>query len=270
MFGATLLFGINYWVAKGLMPYYLGSLQIIFLRVAGALFLFWTLEVFVPNSKGSIDRRDYPRIALAALLGITLNQILFFTGLNLTTPVDTALINSTNPLLVLVFSALLIRQSIKPIKIIGIIVGASGAMILVLYGRNTSLGGGSSAGNHFILANTICWSLYLVIAKPLMAKYHPVIVMRWIFLFGFLFAFPFTLFPILKIQTANFTLGTWGAIIYIIIGTTFLAYLFITYGLRRLSPSVVAFYTYLQPVIVAAIGISMFGQHFTFVKIVAA
>ena len=270
MLGATMLFGINYWVAKGLMPQYLQPMQIIFMRVAGALVLFWALEQGFASKSKKIERADFRRLAVAAMLGITMNQILFFTGLNLTTPVDSAIINSTNPLLVLAFSAVFLSQPIRPDKIAGIVLGACGALLLVVYGQKTISGGGTVTGNLFILANTVCWSLYLVIAKPLMEKYHPFKVMRWIFLFGFLFALPFTLRTLHSVNISAFTGYTWAAIFYVIIGTTFLAYLFITYGLRRLSPPVVAYYTYLQPAIVAGIGISLFNETLTLVKVLAA
>jgi len=271
MLGATLLFGINYWVAKGLMPGYLKPLQIIFLRISGALILIWLLELITPAAnKAKIQRKDLLRVAIAALLGISLNQILFFTGLNQTTPVDSAIINSTNPLMVILLSYLFLKQPIKITKVLGIILGAFGALLLILNSSSYSFGNSGQIGNIYIVANTLSWSLYLVIVKPLTTKYHPYLLMRWVFLFGFFFALPTTLKPFLDINTSNFTLYTWFSIAYVIIGTTFLAYLFITFGLRRLSPPVVAFYTYIQPVIVAIIGILLFREVISLAKILAA
>ncbi len=269
MFGATLLFGINYWVAKGLMPHYLQPVQIIFLRISGALVLFWALELGFAAKSKAIERSDILRIAFAALLGITLNQMLFFLGLNLTTPVDAAIINSINPMLVLVFTAVWLRKKIRADKIIGVLLGAGGALLLVVYGQAVKAGPGNTTGNLFILANTVSWSLYLVLAKPLMEKYHPFKVMRWIFCFGFLFAFPFTISSLHKIDMEAFTSYTWSAVVYVIIGTTFLAYLFITFGLRKLSSPVVAYYSYLQPVLVAGIGIILFSEKLSLIKVTA-
>jgi drug/metabolite transporter (DMT)-like permease len=271
MFGATLLFGINYWVAKGLMPLYLKPLQIIFLRIAGALVLIWIMELLSPIArKSSVRSSDFPRLAIAALLGIALNQILFFTGLNLTTPVDSAIINSTNPMMVLILSLIFMHKKVKSLNIVGIFLGAAGALILIIYRNPQGSSIGSLAGNLYIFANTLCWSMYLVIIKPLTIKYHPYVITRWVFLFGFLFALPFTIQPVLRIHFSGFTIHTLGAITYVIVGTTFLAYLFITFGLRKLSPSIVAFYTYLQPVIVAIIGIVIFSEIITLEKILAA
>lgn len=270
MLGATLLFGINYWVAKGLMPNYLEPLQIIFLRISGALLLIWLLELFTPASKKTrIQKKDISRLALAAFLGISLNQILFFIGLNKTTPVDAAIINSTNPMMVILLSYLFLKQPLKVVKLIGIILGALGAILLIISGDNFNFGNSNTLGNIYIVINTLCWSLYLVIVKPLTSKYHPYVLMRWVFLFGLLFALPFTLKPVLLIKTINFTISTWFSATYVIIGTTFLAYLFILFGLRRLSTPVVAFYTYLQPVIVAIIGILLFQEVLSLIKVLA-
>jgi drug/metabolite transporter (DMT)-like permease len=270
MIGSTILFGVNYWIAKGLMPNHLEPLQIIFLRISGAFVLFSLVGVIFPKiGQARIEKKDFPRIILVSLLGITLNQILFFTGLNLTSPLDTAIINATNPLLVFIISLFVIKGSINQRKIIGLLVGVAGAIILIFGAAKMEMGNGSFHGNLLIFANTLCWSLYLIIAKPLLTKYPPFVLMKWIFLFGLLFALPFTLKPLLRIDFHSFEPSTWGALIYVILGTTFLAYLFILFGLKQLSANAVAVYTYMQPVIVALIGITLFGEMMTIVKISA-
>ena len=142
--------------------------------------------------------------------------------------------------------------------------------MLILLGNPISLGGGNFKGNLFIVANTAAWSIYLVIAKPLMVKYNPFVLMRYIFLIGFIAVFPFTITQAMEIDFRSFDMRTWLSILYIIIGTTFMAYFFITFSLKRLSSSVVAYYTYLQPVLVALIGIVLFSELISWVKIVSA
>jgi drug/metabolite transporter (DMT)-like permease len=270
MIGATLLFSINYWVAKGLMPDRLLPMQIIFLRISGSVLLFFLLDLFyLRKGNNHIERSDIPRIILAGILGITMNQILFFSGLNLTTPIDTAIINSSNPLMVILISSVLARERLKVLKLTGIIIGAAGAIILVFFSQVHSAFEGGYLGNLLILANTLCWSFYLVIAKPLFEKYNPLLVMKWIFLIGFLFSIPFTFSSMFQLEFAQITINVLGSIIYIVIGTTFLAYLLITYGLQNLSASVVSVYTYVQPVIVAIIGISFFFEKITWIKVLA-
>ncbi|MBK7172732.1 MAG: EamA family transporter [Bacteroidales bacterium] len=270
MIGATLLFSINYWVAKGLMPDHLLPMQIIFLRIAGSLFLFFLLDMMILRVKvNRIERSDMPRIILAGMLGIALNQILFFSGLNLTTPIDTAIINSSNPLMVILLSSILTREKLKVLKLAGIVFGATGAIILVFFSQLNSALEGSFLGNLMILANTLSWSFYLVIAKPLFEKYHPLLVMKWVFFFGFLFSLPFTSSSMFNFSFSGLSLNVIGSILYIVLGTTFLAYLLITYGLKNLSASVVSVYTYMQPVIVAIIGIIFFTEKITLIKVLA-
>jgi len=270
MFAATLLFGLNYWVAKGLMPDHLLPMQIIFLRVLGTLIISWIIVLSFKNLRDlRIDRADFPRLILSSLLGVGINQVCFFTGLNLSTPVDAAIINSINPILVLVFSAFILHESIRRQRLVGIILGATGALMLILFG-NSHLMGGHLQGNLFIVANITAWSLYLVISKPLMVKYNPFVMMKWIFLFGFIEILPFTIVPTMQLNILTIDAYTWFALLYIVIGTTFLAYFFITFSLKRLSSTVIAYYTYLQPVLVAGIGIMMFAEKISWVKIVSA
>lgn len=253
------------------MPDHLMPLQIVFLRVFGALVLIWMLEWITGKSKGQrIEKKDHYRLAFAALTGITLNQALFFTGLSITTPIDTAIINSTNPMIVLLLSVIFLHQPAKKLKILGVLLGFSGTLILILAGGESyPLHMGGIKGNILIVLNTLCWSIYLIIIKPLTGKYHPYVLMRWIFLYGFILLIPIAATSVTSIHFDSFTLTTWGSLIYIIVGTTFLAYLFITFGLSRLTPSVVAFYTYLQPVIVAVVGILIFSEGISMYKIVA-
>lgn len=270
MLTATLLFGVNYWVAKGLMPNHLLPMQIIFLRILGTFIIALIIQMSIKEFRVlKIDRADYPRLILSSLSGVAINQMMFFTGLNHTTPVNAAIINSASPILVLVFAAWILKEPIGTSRLGGILLGAAGALMLILLGNPLSLKGGDLTGDMFIVVNTATWSLYLVISKPLMVKYNPVLMMRWMFMIGFIGIFPFSIRQALEINFSSFDSYTWFSILYIIIGTTFLAYFFITYSLKRLSSPVVAYYTYIQPVIVAIIGIIIFAERISWVKIVS-
>lgn len=270
MLAATLLFGANYWIAKGLMPDHLLPMQIIFLRILGTFLIAFTLQLSIKEFRVlRIEKADYPRLILVSLTGVAINQMMFFIGLNHTTPVDAAIINSANPILVLVFAAWLLNDRIGASRLSGILMGLTGALILILFGSPLSLKGGHLSGNLFIMVNTAAWSLYLVIAKPLMVKYNPLLMMKWMFLIAFISVFPFTIRQALAIDFGSFDTYTWFSILYIIIGTTFMAYYFVTYSLKRLSSPVVAYYTYIQPIIVAVIGIMLFAELISWVKVVS-
>lgn len=270
MLTATLLFGVNYWVAKGLMPNHLLPMQIIFLRISGTFIIALIIQMSIKEFRVlKIDRADYPRLILSSLSGVAINQMMFFTGLNHTTPVNAAIINSASPILVLIFAAWILKERIGTSRLGGILLGAVGALMLILLGNPLSLKEGDLTGDMFIVVNTATWSLYLVISKPLMVKYNPVLIMRWMFMIGFIGVFPFSIRQALEINFSSFDSYTWFSILYIIIGTTFLAYFFISYSLKRLSSPVVAYYTYIQPVIVAIIGIIVFAERISWVKIVS-
>lgn len=264
---AGLIFGGNYWIAKSLMPHYLGPLQIVFLRGAGAFILFWLVHTLFVREH--IQQRDYVRLAAAGLLGITLNQTMFFAGLNFTTPVDAAIIHLCNPLIVLVLAALFIKETISGRKIIGIIAGAVGAAIMILYGKTTAFSSATFWGNILIFLNTTAYAGYLIVVNPLMAKYHPITVMKWVFTFGFLFVLPFTIWPFMKIDYNRLGLIQWGSVMYIVLGVTFLTYLLTIFALKYLQASQVSYYIYFQPLFASIIALWAGIEILTWWKIVA-
>jgi drug/metabolite transporter (DMT)-like permease len=264
-----LLFGANYWIAKGLMPLYMQPMQIIFVRGAMALVLFWLVSLLFKDSTIP-ERKDHRILALCGLTGIALNQALFFTGLSLTSPVDTALIHSGSPVIVLLFSIWLAGEKTGKSKITGMALGATGAVLLVFQGNFNADGKNQLLGNALIFMNIVSYSLYLVMMKPLMQKYSVITIMKWVFLYGFLFVLPFSLPSFIGMTTNNFTPFAWFSIIYIVVGTTFITYFLTSYSLRTVSAGVAGYYIYMQPVIAALIGILLFNENLTPSKIMAA
>ena len=245
LLGANLIYGANYIIAKGVMPDKIGPSAFVFLRILGAGLLFWFVKSFI---KVKIDKKDLGILALCGLLGVATNQLLFFHGLNLTSPIDASIIITSIPVMVFVFSALILKEKITTNKLIGLSIGGIGAVLLVWYGKSSG-GTSSLLGNMFIFINACSYALYLVFVKPLMAKYNPITIISWVFLFGFIWMFPFGIQDILTTNFETFTLHTYLAISFVIIGTTFLAYLFNIYALTYVSPSVTSSYVYLQPVV---------------------
>ena len=180
--GANIIYGLNYVIAKGIMPDYMEPRGIIFLRGAGAMVLFWALAYLFPKEK--VEKKDLGRIAIAAFFGVFTNQVLFFEGLNLTTPINAAIIVTVIPVLVLVFAHLFLKERITSNKWIGIILGMAGAVMVILTTGNMSLQSATFTGNVLVFINAAAFALYLVLIKPLMTKYHPMTVIRWIFIFG--------------------------------------------------------------------------------------
>ncbi|HRY31677.1 MAG TPA: DMT family transporter [Bacteroidales bacterium] len=268
LLASSLVFGLNYWIAKALMPDYLNPAQIIFFRIVVSAGLFWLTALFL--KKENVEIPDLWRIALCSLLGVVLNPYLFFLGLRLSNPVETAILHTTSPIVVLVFAAWILREKVTTPKLTGIAVGAAGALLIVLNGRQLSFSSDTFLGNVFILLNITFYSLYLVLIKPVMLKYHPITVMKWAFLFAMVVVFPLTFPAAMQVNWKAFPGIIWFDFLYVVIGTTYLAYLLVTISLQRLSAAVVGFYIYLQPLIATIHGIILEKEKLTAVKLLAA
>ena len=258
LLGANLIYGVNFIIAKGIMPNKIGPSAFIFFRIFGAGILFWIIKSFI---KERIEKKHFPRLILCGLLGAAANQLLFFHGLNLTSPIDASIITTAVPIVVLVFSTLILKEKITKNKLIGISIGGIGAILLVWYG-NKAEGTSTLLGNLFVFLNACSYGLYLVLVKPLMKTYNSITVISWVFLFGFLFVIPFGIPDMLQTNFASFTLETYATIAFVVIGTTFLTYLFNIYALKFVPPSVNGSYVYLQPV-VSFIMVSMYAFIFS-------
>jgi drug/metabolite transporter (DMT)-like permease len=255
--GANTIYGLNYVIAKGIMPDFMQPRAIIFLRGTGAVILFWIVAQFFPKEKPAF--KDLLRLALAAFFGVFMNQVLFFEGLNLTTPINASIIVTVIPVLVLVFAQFLLKERITSFKVIGIISGATGAIMVILTGGEISLASDTFLGNVLVFINAAAFAAYLVLVKPLMLKYHPITVIKYIFLFGAIYIIPVSAGVFVKTDFSAIPLEIWGSILYVIVGTTVLAYLLNNYSLRILSPTITGTYIYLQPVLasIAALAVGM-------------
>jgi len=265
--GANLIYGVNYSIAKDVMPAYIQPFGFIFYRVLGALMLFAMIASFY---KERIAKKDMLLLAVCGFFGVGLNQLSFFYGLNLTNPINAGIIMVSNPIMVLLASAFILKTRITYLKIVGLILGISGALIILLFKKGFSFGSDTIIGDSFILLNSASYAVYLVLVKPLMSKYKPITVVTWVFGFGFLFVMPFGFSEISEIDWSSFTPDIWWKFGFVIVATTFLTYLFNIYGLQRLNPSVVSTYIYLQPLIAAFYSISLGKDSFTWIKFIAA
>lgn len=268
LFGANLIYGINYTVAKDVMPTYIDPLGFIFIRVIGAVLLFWLCYTFFFYEK--VAKKDIPLLALCALFGVAINQMLFFEGLNLTTPINAAVIMVVNPILVLIFAGLMSTETLSKRKWLGIAVGAIGALTLITNGGNITLSQEHFYGNTLVFINATSYAIYLVLVKSLMKKYKPITVISWVFLFGLLFVSPFGWSEFQSIEWNSMPNSILWKVGFVVVCTTFLAYLFNIYGLKTLNPSTVSTYIYLQPVLASIVAIIASSDELDFIKILSA
>jgi drug/metabolite transporter (DMT)-like permease len=248
LFAVNMLYGASHILAKGVMPSYLTPSVFILFRVFGAAILFWLILSVSRSFK--IERKDWIRLVGCGLFGVTVNQLFFFHGLNLSSSVNSGIIMAFNPIMVVILSGFALKEKITPIRLTGILIGAAGAVLLTLTGEKTV--SETSLGDLYLLVNSFSYAIYLVLAKPLMKKYSPLLVITWVFTIGlgFLFLYP----PVLKeFYATNFNSipsDVWVKIVYVVVGVTFLTYLLTMFGLKYLSPSVSSSYIYFQPVMV--------------------
>ncbi len=270
LFIVNLIYSINYTVAKGVMPAYIEPLGFVLLRVTGAVTLFWLISAGFPKEK--IARKDLPRLLLCGLFGVAGNQMLFFEGLNLTTPINAAIIMTGNPVLVLIISALLIGERITSVKILGVILGAAGAIILITGngGPVHLLSDEKHLGNLLVFINATSYAIYLVIVKPLMSRYRPLTVIKWVFLFGLLFVTPFGWMKFAAVSWSTMPMNIILAVAFVIFGTTFLAYLLNIYALKTVNPSVVSIYIYFQPVLTTLFALAVGSDQLTPMMVISA
>lgn len=266
--GANLIFGINYVVAKGIMPDYLLPRPIIFLRVAGASIIFWLVSMFFPAEK--VEKKDMMRLAVCAIFGVAVNQILFFEGLNLTTPINASIIMVTIPIMVMVFAHFIIGDKINMNKLIGILFGFTGAVYLILQGGKISVISNTTLGNLLTFLNAASYSLFLVLVKPLLKKYSALTVMKWVFTFGFIFILPFTWEQLMNSDFNAIPTHIWFSIIYVVLFTTVLAYFLNNSSLKTISPTTNSAYIYAQPLIATLISLWASKDRLTYIEVLAA
>jgi drug/metabolite transporter (DMT)-like permease len=268
LFGANLIYGINFTVAKDVMPDFIDPLGFILVRVTGAVTLFWLIFRFFYYQK--VAPKDLLRLALCGLFGVAVNQMLFFEGLNLTTPINAAVIMVTNPIIVLLIGFAFATEKITTTKLVGVCLGAAGAILLITNGGNVALSQENFWGNIMVLLNASSYAIYLVIVKPLMKKYKPITVISWVFLFGIIFVIPFGWSEFVAIQWSSMPSDILWKVAFVVIGTTFFAYLFNIFGLNTLNPSTVSTYIYLQPVLASMVALVANSDQLDITKIISA
>ncbi len=248
LFVVNALYGASHVLAKGVMPTYLTPNVFILFRVLGATLLFWLVKLLFNREK--VARKDLMLLAACGIFGVAVNQLFFFHGLNLSSSINSGIIMTVNPILVVILSFFVLKEKITILKSIGIFLGALGAILLTLK-AGTSMGD-SILGDIFLFINAASYAIYLVIAKPLMRKYSPLTVITYVFTFGLLFVllYPPTITQFIAADFSNIPTDVWIKIIYVVVGVTFLTYLLTMYGLKYLSASVSSAYIYLQPVLV--------------------
>lgn len=243
----NMIYGASHVLAKGVMPHYLSPTVFIAFRVFGALLLFWCVSFFI--KKKPIEQSDLLRLIACGLFGITVNQLLFFQGLNASSPMNAGIIMAINPIMVAALSFFWLGERLAHRQWMGILIGCAGAGALTVYGSGSLE---ARIGDWFLLGNSLSYAVYLILVKPLMAKYPPIQVITWVFTFGsiFLLFFPPLYSDIGLTNLKEIPLETWLKIVFVVVAVTFLTYLLTVVGLKYVSSTIASVFIYLQPIFV--------------------
>ncbi len=267
LFVVNLFYGAGFSVTKMVTPDFIKPFGFILIRVSIVTILFFILHQFWQKEK--VQKKDLLLLAVCGVFGVVINQEMFFLGLSITTPINAALIMIMTPVLVFVISFFLAHEKATWQKITGLILGFSGALV-ILGGKKFSFSGKSMPGDLCILINATSYAVYLVIVHPLMKKYHPLTVIKWVFFFGLAPVVVIGFGQFQQIQWQTFSAEIWMGVVFIVICTTFLAYLLNMLALREVQSSVVGAYIYLQPVLATLISMAIGKDKLSSEKIVAA
>ncbi|WP_417609498.1 DMT family transporter [Owenweeksia hongkongensis] len=270
LFAVALIYGLNYSIAKDVMPAFIEPRGFILLRAIGATALFWLTALSFGNEK--IALKHHWRLAVCGVFGVAANQMLFFEGLNITSPINAAVMMTTNPILVLIMSAIILKESLRWSRIVGIALGIAGALFLITRGGQVVdiFDADKSLGNLLVFLNAASYAAYLVLVKPLMANYKAITVIKWVFLYGLILVFPFGASQLMDVTWHAFPPDIIWKVAFVVIGTTYLAYLFNVYALKTVTSTTVSFYIYLQPLIAAIAAIAMGRDQLTSVLLLSA
>ena len=267
LFLVNLFYGANFIVSKLVMPAFILPQAFILIRVTITTVMFFIVGFFWGNEKVAL--KDYPLLIACSLVGVVINQEMFFAGLNITTPINGALIMIMTPILVMVISFITGHEKLSWQKVTGMLLGTAGAFIIIS-GKGLNFSSKTALGDFYILLNASSYAIYLVIVRPLMKRYHPMTIIKWVFLFGVPWVMLMGAKQFGTIRWESFGTSTWLVVAFVVFCTTFCAYLFNVIALREVHSSIVGAYIYLQPILATLISVAVGKDAITVEKVVSA
>lgn len=264
---ANVLWGLNSPIGKSVLNEY-SALSVTTFRMVGAAAAFWLLSAFLPKER--VEPKDMVRLFFAALCGVVLNQGMFMFGLSLTSPINASIVTTTSPIITMIVAALYLKEPVTHKKVLGIFIGAMGALTLIL--SNPNSGGGGSMhilGDILCLVAQFCFAIYLTVFKDLIQKYSPVTISKWLFVYASMCFIPFSYRDVTAIDFTAIPTEMLLRIGYVVLIATFITYLCMMIGQRALRPTVVSMYNYVQPIVASIAAVWMGMDTFGIVKGIA-
>ncbi len=272
MLGANIMWGLMSPLAKFVMTGgAVSPLVVTDLRVFGAMVLFWVVSLF--QKPEHVPSKDLAKLLGAALLAIVFNQGCFIFGVGLTSPVDASIITTSMPLLAMILAAFYLKEPVSGKKIMGIAAGALGALLLI-FGSSRSgaaavSGGKPLLGDLLVLSAQFSYALYIVLFKNFVGKYSLVTIMKWMFTYAFICLLPFSYDDLLRTDWGGLEIHAVEALCYIVVCGTFLCYMLVVVGQKRLRPTVAGMYNYIQPLVASVVAVCWGMDSFNLTKILS-
>ncbi len=248
MFMACAFWGLMAPLGKDAMTHGIDGIDMVTFRVFGGACLFWLTSLFVKHEH--VPKRDILRFAGAGVFGLVCNQCCFTIGLSITSPVNASIVTTSMPIFAMILSALILKEPLTGKKACGVLMGCSGALILIL----TSAGAASDKvgdirGDLLCLTAQFSFALYLALFNPLIKRYSVFTVNKWMFLWATVLITPFTAGHVAAIEWKAVPVTTVLEIGYVVFVATYLSYILTMVGQRTLRPTVVSVYNYVQPIV---------------------
>ena len=237
-------------------------------RIFGAAILFWIASFF--TKKEEVTRKDLMLLFFAALFGIVFNQGSYVLGLSMTSPINASILTTSSPILTMIIAALYLREPITGKKLMGIFIGATGALILILGGSGASLNQlGHSWGDLICVMAQLSFACYLVFFKGLITRYSSITLMKWMFTYSSICMLPFSYKDFIQSDWASLDWKLAGCIFIVVFCGTFISYLLVPFSQKILRPTVVSMYNYVQPIVASSVAILWGLDHFNLMKLFA-
>ena len=267
----NILFAVNMPISKYLLPAHVPPEGLTIMRMAFACVMFWIVSLFTVKEK--VPLKDLGMLFVCALCGVGINQGLFIVGLNRSSPVDASIIATAVPIFVLLLAAVILKEPITRKKSFGVFMGVSGGLLLVFSSTHAIDSISSLDGDMMMIVSGLMYAIYLVLSKPLSLRYSSVTMMKWMFLFSTLITLPFAIESIWNTPAFHkevFDGQELGAIFFVLFGATFIPYLLIPLALKRIRPTTVSMYNYIQPIVASFIAVFIGQDSFSVTKLVSA
>lgn len=257
---ANIMWGLMAPIGKSALQEF-SALSVTTFRMVGAAAAFWILSLFMKQEQ--VDHKDMLKLFFAALFALVFNQGMFIFGLSLTSPINASIITTTLPIITMIVAAIYLKEPITNLKVLGIFIGAMGALTLIISSQTDASGAGSIWGDLLCMIAQLSFSIYLTVFKGLTHQYSPVTINKWMFVYASVCYIPFSYQDITHIDWASVSTSSYLQIAYIVLGGTFIAYICIMSAQKLLRPTVVSMYNYMQPFVASTaaiiMGIGTFG-----------